>query len=177
MCFLFLSFIFIISMISHLLSTISSNCYQGVTINLHTVSLQSHAPHLTLLGKQIISYTVAMCGPQADSVRRRNKAFPQEGAAWAIVEHTCNTSFDSSKDFMLIFQFSAVIHKISVIGGRLPCHHQLLVVVGGFLWYLGKGIFWDSHMRMRYCRKRYFCGMIPLSFQGPISLCPAKEEV
>lgn len=34
------------------------------------------------------------------------------------MEHTCNTSFDSSKDFMLIFQFSAVSHKISVIGGK-----------------------------------------------------------
>lgn len=37
--------------------------------------------------------------------------------------------------------------------------------------------FWYLYRRMRYCRKLYFCGIIRLSFQVPISLGPAKEEV
>lgn len=51
MLFSFLGFIFIISVISHVLSAVTSCSYQCVTANGYTVSFQSLAPQLPLVAE------------------------------------------------------------------------------------------------------------------------------
>lgn len=52
---------------------------------------------------------------------------------------------------------------------------QLLVSVAS-LWYPRKGIFWDSHGRMGYARKLYFCGIISWASKLPFPLVPSKKR-